>query len=42
MALAYGSYFIAPIVDMFAGLAVGAVSNYLAPVLRLRWPKLAH
>jgi membrane-associated phospholipid phosphatase len=30
------------VVDMFAGLAVGAVANYLAPILRLRWPKLAH
>jgi hypothetical protein len=30
------------IVDRFAGLAVGAVSIYLAPILRMRWPKLAH
>jgi hypothetical protein len=30
------------VVDMFAGLAVGAVSIYLAPILRLRWPKLSH
>jgi hypothetical protein len=30
------------VVDMFAGLAVGGVSNHLAPILRMRWPKLAH
>jgi membrane-associated phospholipid phosphatase len=30
------------VVDMFAGLAVGAASNYLAPILRMRWPKLSH
>jgi membrane-associated phospholipid phosphatase len=30
------------VVDMFAGLAVGGVSNHLAPILRMHWPKLAH
>ena len=30
------------VVDIFAGLAVGALANWLAPVLRQRWPKLAH
>jgi membrane-associated phospholipid phosphatase len=28
------------LVDMFAGLAVGAAANWLAPILRRRWPKL--
>ena len=36
MALTYGSYFITPVI-----LAT-MVSNYLAPILRLRWPELAH
>jgi membrane-associated phospholipid phosphatase len=30
------------VVDIFAGLAVGTLANWLAPVLRQRWPKLAH
>jgi membrane-associated phospholipid phosphatase len=30
------------VVDIFAGLIVGAVANCLAPTLRMRWPKLAH
>lgn len=30
------------LVDIFAGLIVGAVASYLAPILRTRWPKLAH
>ena len=30
------------VVDIFAGLIVGAVANWLAPILRLRWPKLSH
>ena len=30
------------VVDIFAGLIVGAVANWLAPILRMRWPKLAH
>ena len=28
-------------VDIFAGLAVGALANWLAPILRQRWPKLS-
>lgn len=27
------------VVDIFAGLCVGALANWLAPILRLRWPK---
>lgn len=27
------------VVDIFAGLAVGALANWLAPILRRRWPK---
>lgn len=30
------------VVDIFAGLAVGALANWLAPILRMRWPKLSH
>jgi membrane-associated phospholipid phosphatase len=29
-------------VDIFAGLALGATANWLAPILRRRWPKLGH
>lgn len=29
-------------VDIFAGLALGATANYLAPILRRRWPRRAH
>ncbi len=28
-------------VDIFAGLTVGALANWLAPILRQRWPKLS-
>jgi membrane-associated phospholipid phosphatase len=27
------------VVDIFAGLALGATANYLAPILRRRWPR---
>jgi membrane-associated phospholipid phosphatase len=30
------------VVDIFAGLLVGALANWLAPKLRSRWPKLSH
>jgi membrane-associated phospholipid phosphatase len=30
------------VVDIFAGLLVGGLANWLAPILRLRWPKLSH
>ncbi|HMG52102.1 MAG TPA: phosphatase PAP2 family protein [Kofleriaceae bacterium] len=30
------------VVDIFAGLIVGTLANWLAPILRLRWPKLSH
>jgi len=30
------------VVDIFAGLFVGGLANWLAPMLRLRWPKLSH
>jgi membrane-associated phospholipid phosphatase len=30
------------VVDIFAGLLVGALANWLAPILRMRWPKLSH
>lgn len=30
------------VVDIFAGLVVGGLANWLAPMLRLRWPKLSH
>ena len=30
------------VVDIFAGLIVGGLANWLAPILRLRWPKLSH
>ena len=29
-------------VDIVAGLIVGAVANWLAPILRMRWPRRAH
>lgn len=30
------------VVDIFAGLLLGGLANWLAPILRLRWPKLLH
>jgi membrane-associated phospholipid phosphatase len=27
------------VVDIFAGLAVGALASWLAPILRRRWPR---
>ncbi|HEU4732176.1 MAG TPA: phosphatase PAP2 family protein [Kofleriaceae bacterium] len=30
------------VVDIFAGLALGATANWLAPILRRRWPKRQH
>jgi membrane-associated phospholipid phosphatase len=30
------------VVDIFAGLCVGALANWLAPILRIRWPKRSH
>lgn len=30
------------VVDIFAGLLVGGLANWLAPILRLRWPRLLH
>lgn len=30
------------VVDIFAGLAVGGLANWLAPILRRRWPKRWH
>ena len=29
-------------VDIVAGLIVGAAANWLAPILRMRWPRRAH
>ena len=30
------------VVDMFAGFALGGTANWLAPILRRRWPKRRH
>jgi len=30
------------VVDIFAGLAVGGLANWLAPLLRRHWPKRVH